>query len=69
MATIEERVPTRNHDAMLSLLISIGERQLEMLEGQREMLDEVRGDSKQTQRLWTRLAQRYGWLEDDDASN
>ena len=72
MPTIDERVAaleitTRTHDAMLNLLVSVGERQLEMLKGQREMLEEIHRDSKQTQRLWTRLAQRYGWLEDDDA--
>ncbi len=71
MATLEERVEalettTRTHDAMLNLLISVGERQLTMLEGQREMLDEIRRDSQQTQRLWVRLAQRHGWLDDDD---
>ena len=64
MPTIEERIAaleikTGNHDVMLELLISIGERQL-------EMLDEVRRDCQQTQRLWVRLAQRHGWLEDDD---
>ena len=71
MPTIEERIAllettSRTHDVMLNLLISIGERQLTMLEGQRETLDEVRRDAKQTQRLWVRLAKRHGWLEDSD---
>ncbi len=66
MPTTEERVEaleitTRTHDAMLNLLISVGERQL-------EMLNEIRRDSQQTQRLWLRLAQKYGWLDDDDAT-
>ncbi len=71
---------SRTHDVMLNLLISIGERQQETLDRQQEMLDrhqellerhqellaEVRRDAQQTQRLWVRLAQRYGWLDEDD---
>ena len=49
----------RTHDVMINLLVSIGERQ-------QELLEEIRRDNQQTQRLWTRLAQRYGWLDDDD---
>lgn len=69
--TIEERVAqlegtSRTHEAMLNVLISIGERQQEMLERQQEMLAEVRRDAQQTQRLWVRLAQRYGWLDEND---
>ena len=83
--TIEERVAqledtSRTHEAMLNLLISIGERQQETLDRQQEMLErhqellerhqellaEVRRDAQQTQRLWVRLAQRYGWLDEND---
>ena len=104
--TIEERVAqlegtSRTHEAMLNLLLSIGERQQELLERQQETLDrhqalldrhqallerheelleryretqerqeellaEVRRDAQQTQRLWVRLAQRYGWLDEND---
>ena len=83
--TIEERVAqlegtSRTHEAMLDLLISIGERQQETLDRQQEMLErhqallerhqellaEVRRDAQQTQRLWVRLAQRYGWLDEND---
>ena len=97
--TIEERVAqlegtSRTHEAMLNVLISIGERQQEMLERQQEtqerqqetldrhqallerqqetldrqeeLLAEVRRDAQQTQRLWVRLAQRYGWLDEND---
>ena len=42
------------------------DRQQEMLDRQQEMLAEVRRDAQQTQRLWVRLAQRYGWLDDND---
>ena len=97
--SIEERVAqlegtSRTHEAMLNVLISIGERQQEMLERQQEtqdrqqetqdrhqalldrhqallerqqeLLAEVRRDAQQTQRLWVRLAQRYGWLDESD---
>ncbi len=83
--TIEERVAqlegtSRTHEAMLNVLISIGERQQETLDRQQEMLErhqallerhqellaEVRRDAQQTQRLWVRLAQRYGWLDEND---
>ena len=104
--TIEERVAqlegtSRTHEMMLNVLISIGERQQEMLERQQEtqgrhqalqerqqetldrhqallerhqallerqqeLLAEVRRDAQQTQRLWVRLAQRYGWLDEND---
>ena len=49
----------RTHDVMINMLVSIGERQ-------QELLEEIRRDNQQTQRLWARLAQRYGWLDDDD---
>ena len=97
--TIEERVAqlegtSRTHEAMLNVLISIGERQQETLDRHQEMLErhqetqgrqqalqerqqetldrqqellaEVRRDVQQTQRLWVRLAQRYGWLDEND---
>ena len=65
MPTIEERVKeleatAGNHQAMINLLIAIGERQ-------QTLLEEIQRDSQQTQRLWVRLAQRYGWLDDDDS--
>ena len=53
---------TRTNDAMLNLLITIGDRREMLLEQQHE----IRRDTQQTQRLWVRLAQRHGWLEDDD---
>ena len=69
--TLEERIveletTSRTHNAMLNLLISIGERQQETLERQQELLEEMRRDTQQTQRLWVRLAQRHGWLDEDD---
>lgn len=68
---LQERVDaleqtSRTHDVMLNLLISIGERQQETLERQEAMLEEIHRDARQTQRLWVRLAQRYGWLDDDE---
>ena len=71
MATIQERVAeleqtATTHEAMIRLMIAIGERQQTMLERQDVMLEEIRRDARQTQRLWVRLAQRYGWLDDDE---
>ena len=31
-----------------------------------ELLEEVRRDSAHTQKIWVRLAQHYGWMEDTD---
>ena len=54
------------HNRMIGLLIDIGARQQETLDDIKDLLKEVQRDSHQTQRLWVRLAQRHGWLEDDD---
>ncbi len=76
----ELEATANNHGAMLNLLIAIGERQQTLLEeiqtevkeirvvqeNQNELLEEVRRDTQQTQQLWVRLAQRYGWLDEDD---
>ena len=69
--TIQERVAelgliAGNHDAMLAFLTAIAERQQETLERLEELLQQVQRDSQQTHRLWVRLAERYGWLDDDD---
>ena len=70
----------RTHDILIDILVSISEahqdtidslvrtaeRQQDMLERQETMLEEVRREAAQTRRLWGRLAQRYGWLDEDD---
>ena len=68
---VDSRVVTL--EACTRLLTSVAKRQQTLLEelkmGQERqdaMLQEVRRDAKQTQRLWVRLAQRHGWLEDAD---
>ena len=69
-----------NHEKHLTVLTEIAERQQasieqnmerieqneEMLKRHEEMLLEIRREAAMTKRLWTRLAQRYGWLEDED---
>ena len=62
--TIQERVAeleliAGNHNALIHLLIAIGDRQ-------QALLEEIQRDGRQMQRLWVRLAERYGWLEDED---
>jgi hypothetical protein len=64
MATIQERVAeleqtATTHEAMFRLMIAIGERQ-------QLLLEQVQRDAQQTQRLWVRLAERYGWLDDEE---
>ena len=60
--TLEERlarakVSTRSHDVMINLLCS-------PLERHEVLVAEVRRDAQQTQRPWTRMARKYGWLDD-----
>jgi len=61
--TIEERVAeirqmANNHDAMIGLLIAIGERQQAMLERQETILE-------RHSVLWARLANKMGWLDEE----
>ena len=37
-----------------------------LLAKQDERLEETRRDAQQTQRLWTRLARKHEWLDDED---
>jgi hypothetical protein len=53
---IQEAV--NGHEARIRLLESIAERLL-------SMLDEQRHDNAMTRRLWVRLAQKYGWVDED----
>ena len=67
--TLEDRlarakVSTRSHDVMINLLCSPLERHADMLERHEVLVAEVRRDAQQTQRLWTRMARKYGWLDD-----
>jgi len=54
------------HQALLERHQALLERHQALLERQEELLAEVRRDAQQTQRLWVRLAQRYGWLDEND---
>ena len=62
--TLEGRVEalentSNGQEARIRLLELLAERSLDLIE-------EIRRDNQQTQRLWVRLAQRYGWLDEDD---
>lgn len=57
LESLEEII--RHHDARMNLLASIAERQ-------QTLLEEIKRDSSQTQRLWVNLSRKYGWLEDGD---
>ena len=39
-----------------------------LLQSHEEAMAEMREDHRKTQRLWVKLAQKYGWLEDIDPS-
>ena len=57
LESLEEII--RCHDARMNLLASVAERQ-------QTLLEEIKRDSSQTQRLWVNLSRKYGWLEDGD---
>ena len=77
MTNLEGRVG-RLEDAVVRL-ISIAENQTEILDDHTQLqrahqvllgklndnLEEARRNSQRTQRLWIRLAQKNGWLDDD----
>ena len=50
---------------MLNLLLTIAKRLQDLLEQLKDLMSETRHDAQQTQRLWARIAQRHGWLDDD----
>ena len=67
LATIAE-----NHDRLLERLLANQETlqsNLERLESNQKaivnLLEELTRDAATTRRLWLRLAQRYGWLDDE----
>ena len=60
MTTLESLDEMRAyHETRISLLESIAGRQ-------QSLLEEVRRDAANTQRLWIHLCRKYGWLEDAD---
>ena len=74
---LEERVSSlettaERHEQTLARLVSIAENQdqlLDRLQANQEaivsLLEELTRDAATTRRLWLRLAQRYGWLDDE----
>ncbi len=67
MDTLDERVPLLERAGRLHLAAS--ENYQKHLALHNEMLREMRQDNHNTQRLWVRLCQKYGWLEDEDLFN
>ena len=73
----EERIPsletaTQRHEQTIARLDSIAENHDQLLdrvlsneEVIAQLLEEVIRDAATTRRLWFRLAQRYGWLDDE----
>ena len=63
----------RNHTATLAALQTIFSQQADILSDQKVLMTrldenqkEIRRDARHTQRIWTRLAQKNGWLDDED---
>ena len=78
MATQDERltrveVKMRSHDELINLAYDILQhheermhRMDELIEQQKERLEEARRDANYSQKLWVHCARKYGWLDDDD---
>ena len=74
---LEERLASletagERHEQTIARLISIAENQdqlkdrlLANQEATTRLLEEVIRDAATTRRFWLRLAQRYGWLDDE----
>ena len=63
-----QEVLTANQEVLIAnqeVLTAIQERLAANQEDLHQLLLEVREDSARTQRLWFRLAQRYGWMDDE----
>ena len=56
----------RAHSTILTNQQRIMEEQTGILRALTENVDELRRDARHTQRLWIRLAQKNGWLDDED---
>lgn len=54
-----------NHDQLLERLLANQETLQTNQEAFANLLEELTRDAATTRRLWLRLAQRYGWLDDE----
>ncbi len=54
-----------NHDQLLERLLASQETLVSNQEAIVNLLEELTRDAATTRRLWLRLAQRYGWLDDE----
>ena len=55
----------QDHDQLLERLVANQETLQANLEAIVSLLEEVTRDAAITRRLWLRLAQRYGWIDDE----
>ncbi len=62
----ENRAMLRDHEQRLIDHSGLMETLAEIMRRLDENLEELRRDSRHTQRLWIRLAQKNGWLDDED---
>ena len=61
--TMEERVSQL--ERLAELQVRYNENVVALLGRVMELLEETRKDARMNRRLWVRLSQRYGWLDDD----
>jgi hypothetical protein len=61
--SMEERVSQL--ERLAELQVGYNENVVALLSRVTEVLEETREDVRMTRRLWVRLSQRYGWLDDD----
>ena len=55
----------KNQDQLLDRLLALQDRLAAIHETAAQFLEEVIKDAAATRRLWLRLAERFGWLDDD----
>ncbi len=63
---VDQQVLIERHEAMLNRVMALEERSMEIHADTRSQLAEMREDSKKWNRLWVRLAQKHGWIDDED---
>ncbi len=56
---------SNNHERMINLLITLNERVVDMIEELREEVKKVTRTADAAQRLWVKMAEKHGWLDED----
>ena len=54
-----------NTQGLLNNVVGLMDNVMDLQVRATELLEETRQDARMTRRLWVRLSQKYGWLDDD----